>query len=248
MTLKAVAWQAAYQPFGTNTGASGLFTQNLRFPGQCADSETSWYQNGFRDYNSSMGRYIENDPIGLAGGINTYSYVQENPLGLFDELGLDSLGGMGLSGDYGSIYSLTSSQFIQFIIDSNRRILKYTPDFYSVNLTYPIIPQLPFFGVGLTASINAFNGNFYWGPSFEIGYPSGFSATIMGSYLLSHEPAQVSDLDSFLDGGSWTVSGGEIVGASYSQTSTAGSIGFGFTITGIGIGGSYCHSTATWAQ
>ena len=87
-TQAAVAWQAAYQPFGINTGAKGLFTQNLRFPGQYADGETGFHQNGFRDYNPAWGRYIESDPIGLAGGVNTFGYARGNPWANYDTLGL----------------------------------------------------------------------------------------------------------------------------------------------------------------
>jgi len=44
--------------------------------------------NYFRDYDPSIGRYIESDPIGLAGGINTYAYAENNPVILDDPLGL----------------------------------------------------------------------------------------------------------------------------------------------------------------
>ena len=86
---KSLAWGANYEPFGGLTAKpSGAITQNLRLPGQYADSETGYYQNGFRDYAPLWGRYLESDPIGLAGGVNTYGYVGGNPTSRVDQQGL----------------------------------------------------------------------------------------------------------------------------------------------------------------
>jgi RHS repeat-associated protein len=91
---KQKRWEWNSDPFGTtlaneNSAALGTFTFNLRFPGQYFDKETGLHYNYFRDYNPSMGRYIQSDPSGLAGGLNTYAYVGANPLRFVDPTGLD---------------------------------------------------------------------------------------------------------------------------------------------------------------
>ena len=81
------------EPFGSNPpdenpSGLGTFDLPLRLPGQYFDAETGLHYNYFRDYDPSIGRYGESDPIGLKGGLNTYAYVGNSPLTAEDPLGL----------------------------------------------------------------------------------------------------------------------------------------------------------------
>lgn len=88
-----VVWKARGLPFSTQITTNTWQTFNLGFPGQYHDSESGMWQNGARDYNQYYGRYIESDPIGLGGGVNTYTYVGNNPLSYIDPYGLWALSG-----------------------------------------------------------------------------------------------------------------------------------------------------------
>ncbi|MBN6152386.1 RHS repeat protein [Xanthomonas sp. AmX2] len=67
------------------------FVFDMRFPGQRYDAATGMNYNYFRDYDAGSGRYVQSDPIGLNGGISTYSYVGSRPFNAIDPLGLSSL-------------------------------------------------------------------------------------------------------------------------------------------------------------
>jgi RHS repeat-associated protein len=90
-----VVWEASYKAWGEAreviaraSKAAGIVARSLlRFQGQHFDDETGLHYNRHRYYDPSSGRFVSNDPIGLAGGINVFQYAP-NPITWIDPLGL----------------------------------------------------------------------------------------------------------------------------------------------------------------
>jgi RHS repeat-associated protein len=88
-----VVWRWDSDPFGAYPadedpdGDGTKVAFNLRFPGQYFDRETNLHYNYFRDYDPSTGRYVQSDPIGLAGGLNPYAYARLNAISNIDPNG-----------------------------------------------------------------------------------------------------------------------------------------------------------------
>lgn len=83
-----VVWNVKQQPFGQIVSAKGTVSNDLRFAGQIADAATGLNYNMMRDYDPTLGQYIEADPSGLAGGTNLYEYAACNPIRYSDPFGL----------------------------------------------------------------------------------------------------------------------------------------------------------------
>lgn len=104
-----IVWQARYRSWGNtvmeewwpeqtlpareNRPAEDqphTFEQNLRYQGQYLDRQTGLHYNTFRYYDPDTGRFLCQDPIGLAGGLNLYIYAP-NAFAWIDPWGLDEL-------------------------------------------------------------------------------------------------------------------------------------------------------------
>ncbi len=77
----------AYSEFGAPVGGSYFA---YRFAGYRYDSETGLYYVKARYYSATLGRFLQPDPIGTAGGANLYAYVGNDPINLIDLFGLCS--------------------------------------------------------------------------------------------------------------------------------------------------------------
>lgn len=79
-------WSAELAPYGL-AAVKGALEVSLRLAGQFYDAETGLCYNRFRYYSPELGRYLEEDPAGIGGGVNLYAYTC-CPLVQFDARGL----------------------------------------------------------------------------------------------------------------------------------------------------------------
>ena len=89
-TNGAVAARYEYGPFGEPLRASGPAARMnpFRFSTQFTDGDTGLSYYGYRYYNPSTGRWLNRDPLGLAGGLNLYGSVGNDPVNWFDDFGM----------------------------------------------------------------------------------------------------------------------------------------------------------------
>lgn len=88
------SWDLKSEAFGNSVpaqdpdGDSIPLIFDMRFPGQRADQDSGMSYNMVRDYDSTVGRYVQSDLIGLSGGVNTFAYAFSTPLLSADPHGL----------------------------------------------------------------------------------------------------------------------------------------------------------------
>jgi len=85
-----VVWENQADVYGyeeSELSTTNTFTQPIRFQGQYLDEESGLHYNRYRYYSPKQQRFINQDPIGLVGGINHYQYAP-NPVNWVDPMGL----------------------------------------------------------------------------------------------------------------------------------------------------------------
>ncbi|QOY94465.1 DUF2235 domain-containing protein [Massilia sp. UMI-21] len=173
-------WRAAYHPYGrlASVSAQRGFALNLRLPGQYFDTETGLHYNDRRYYDPELGRYLTPDPIGLHGGVNSYAYVDGNPLKYVDPSGLIlfAFDGTGNSANPGTGASLSNVWKIHQAYDEKLNGRK----FYIT-------------GIGTTDINMSYEGNVANGDGFDQRIALGFK--FLDEFIGSDTKSDLIDID-----------------------------------------------------
>jgi RHS repeat-associated protein len=84
----ASAVQYTYEPFGQTQSSNPAFQNPFQFTGRENDGTGLYYYRA-RFHSPSLHRFVSQDPMGLAGGVNVYAYVLNNPILFTDPFGLE---------------------------------------------------------------------------------------------------------------------------------------------------------------
>jgi len=118
----ALVWGARYQAWGAASWKlDRTLEQPLRFQGQYEDTETGLHYNRYRYYDPASGRYLSDDPIKLAGGVNPRLYAP-SPVLWVDPLGLAKYVVVGEGQDTVEVYA--AALRVKFPCDEFRTIKK----------------------------------------------------------------------------------------------------------------------------
>jgi RHS repeat-associated protein len=79
-----------YDSFGNLSNSTGTVANAFQYTGRDYDPETGLRYYRARYYDSQIGRFLSEDPIGFEAGVNFYSYVRSSPIGLRDPSGMNA--------------------------------------------------------------------------------------------------------------------------------------------------------------
>jgi RHS repeat-associated protein len=101
-SAKVTQWQAVWQPWGgahSITGPAGTAANDYRLPGQWYQLESGLHYNWHRQYDPTIGRYTQPDPLGFVDGPSVYGYAGGKPGQLVDSDGRTPWGLIFAGGD-----------------------------------------------------------------------------------------------------------------------------------------------------
>lgn len=159
------------------------FVFNLRFPGQRYDAASGLNYNYFRDYEPATGRYVQSDPIGLHGGISTFSYASASPVNRQDPRGLEDFECWHVA-DGRTVFGCPSPPAPKLGM----------PDYIRVQASWYVLS---------TSRTFSRSGNSFVGGGVQRSYPvSSFipQASISAGWLMRECPASGSEVDDFIGG------------------------------------------------
>jgi RHS repeat-associated protein len=128
----AVLNRYTYGPFGESAALTGT---THGYTGQRYDSETGLYYFKMRQYLPKLGRFLQADPIGMAGGMNLYAYVGNSPLSGTDSLGLAADGGSDSNSGGGGGYSYGDGEQVVYLEESYRAEVERIQRSYLIDAT-----------------------------------------------------------------------------------------------------------------
>jgi RHS repeat-associated protein len=203
-SAKGTVWAASNNAFDRTVSLDQIGGMDVGFPGQYFDQETGLWHNYFRDFDASIGRYIQADPIGLGGGPNVYAYVSSNPSFSSDAKGLE-----------GPEFALLSGGVIKELPE------RRGPDYVTVEFNM----WQTTWSRSITRNGTVFNSGGGTSPG------TGFS--LQFGYLVGC-PRTGDEVDKFMEGLTSSVSAYNFVGGgtAWNASGTAVEFGFGFSSPG----------------
>ncbi|WP_096376563.1 RHS repeat-associated core domain-containing protein [Lysobacter enzymogenes] len=229
------SWDAKGEAFGATAPNQDpdldgtAFVFDMRFPGQRFDPWTGSNYNYFRDYDASVGRYLQSDPIGMSGGINTFAYVSSNPVSGVDPFGLEGPGSFNNGGTR-----------LSWENGSGR-----APDYGTITVN---------FGLGslhytLSRSGKLFSGGGFVGDPRNVGKSlssAGVSFVVgwVNDCPITREEAR-EKVDGFLNGRSFNASGFNGAGGGVTVNGSGSAVEIGVGTRSAGIGVTYSGEAAT---